>query len=472
MAELIVRLRAASRARPGAQHGDLWWIFVVGGAAALVLGWALTLSVQAGLAFVLVLLVVALHQHDRRWGITAMFALWLLAPFLRRLFGLMTGPIENDPLSLAPFLATGAIATLELVRVHVPRRLRAILLLAAAGFALGLPLGFLAGPRAAVYAFVAYMAGLSGAVLGLSERPLLGDSTLRRILLFGMPIIAAYAIAQRYLPLTAWDRTWLDVTDFESIGSGRDDTVRVFGSLNSPGTLAPLLGLSLLCCVTIVHHRLAAVLGAALLTLALSLTFVRSAWVALIAAGLAHVIASRGRSARPIFGAAAVTVAAALALSPVSATARDVVNRFETIGNLGADRSATDRSTSLSQLLPEALGAPLGHGLGSAGEPSKLSGQSELRFPDNGYLSLMYQVGPLGFLLVLTALGFILVAAWKGAQARAPGQELRVLLFAMLVYMLAVLTSGDAFYGITGVIIWFMGGQVLAYEYRRRAARA
>ena len=467
MTDLTWRLRGV----PAAQRGDLWWILVVGGSAALVLGWALTLSVQAAGAFVAVVAVIALHQHDRRWGIAALFALWFLAPFVRRVLGLMTGLVENDPLSLAPFLATGAIAALELIRVPVPSRIRVILLLAAAGFAVGLPMGFVAGPRAAVYAFVAYLAGLSGAVLGLSERISIRESTLRRVLLFGLPAIAAYAIAQRALPLPSWDVAWLEGTDFGSIGAGRGDEVRVFGSLNSPGTLAPLLALSLLCYLTITRHRMVAFAGAVLLTVALSLTLVRSAWVALIVAALAHVVASRGRSARLVLGVAALTVAATLALAPVSATARDVVNRFETIGNLGADTSASDRSTSFSELLPRALQAPMGHGLGSAGEASKLSGASDLRAPDNGYLGLMYQVGPIGFLLVLIAIGFIVRAAWIGARDGAPGEALRQLLFAMLVYLLVQLTSGDALYGSLGVIFWFIGGAVLAYDFRRRGSR-
>ncbi len=34
-----------------------------------------------------------------------------------------------------------------------------------------------------------------------------------------------------------------------------------------------------------------------------------------------------------------------------------------------------------------AAAAPLGHGLGSAGEATKLKGESLLRAPDNGYLA-------------------------------------------------------------------------------------
>jgi O-antigen ligase len=311
---------------------------------------------------------------------------------------------------------------------------------------------------------------VAAGVLGYAEGIWSRESTLRRVLLVGMPLIAAYAIAQRYLPMTPWDQHWLDTTDFSSIRTGRDNSVRVFGSLNSPGTLAALLSLALLACLTIVRHRTLAIGGAALLTVALSLTYVRAAWYALVLAGIAHVIASRGQSARVVLGAAAVTVAAALALSPVSGAARDVVNRFESITNLGADRSVTDRSTSFSQLAPTAAGRPQGHGLGTAGESTKLSGDTDLRFPDNGYLSLMYQVGPLGFVLVLAAMAIVLVAAWNGARARAPGQELRLLLFAMLIFIVFLLPSGDAFYGASGVVLWFIAGQVLAYEFRQRAA--
>ena len=72
------------------------------------------------------------------------------------------------------------------------------------------------------------------------------------------------------------------------------------------------------------------------------------------------------------------------------------------------------------------------------------------------------------FLLVLAAIALMLRAAWKGARDRAPGRDLRLLLFAMFVFTLVQLGSGDQLYGVTAVIFWFIGGQVLAYEYLRR----
>jgi putative inorganic carbon (hco3(-)) transporter len=469
MAELTWRARAVARPGSRVRHGDLLWVLLVGGTAALLLGWSLTVSIQAACALALVVAVIALHQYNRQWGIIALFAVWFLVPGVRRILGLTTGYVENDPLSLAPFLATGAIAALELLRVHVPRSTRRILLIAAGGFAVGFPVGLVTGPQSAVYAFVAYLAGVSGAVLGLGERVSVVASTMRRVLLFGIPAIAVYAILQRVLPLPAWDQEWIDATEFSSIGIKEDDKIRVFASLNSPGTLATLLGLSLLCFLTVHRARMATVAAAAVVAVALSLTFVRSAWVALIVAGVAHVVVSNGRSARLVFGSAALIVAATLALSPVSATADDVLDRFKSITDR-EDTSTTERKATFSETLPVAVQAPLGHGLGSAGEATKLTGDSVLRAPDNGYLGLIYQVGPIGFLLVMAAIAYVLRAAWDGARARAPGQELRQLLFAMLVFLLVLLTAGDEFYGSHGVIFWFIAGQVLAYDFRLRAA--
>jgi putative inorganic carbon (hco3(-)) transporter len=468
LAELIWRLRTGVRA-PGARGGDAWFAVLAGGAAALVVGWGLIVLVQAACAFTLVALVLALYQYRRDWGVLAMFGLWLLAPGIRRLLALITGYIENDPLSVAPFLATVALGGLELLRIHLPTRIRRILLMAAAGFALGLPVGFIAGPRSAIFAALAYLAGISAAVLGAGERGTVKDSTLRRALLFGMLPVACYAILQRVLALPSWDQLWLDATRFGSIGVEEGTSVRVFASVNSPGTLAGLLGLSLLCFLTVHRARLVTLAGATIVTVALALTFVRSAWIGLLVAGLAHVIASRGRSAGVVLGSIAIAVAATVALAPVSPTAQDVVERANSIVDFRRDTSATERRQTFVSTAPEAASRPLGFGLGTAGEPSKLSGESTLRATDNGYLALLYQSGPLGLALVLAALGFILVAAWRGARAPGAGQELRLLLFAMFVYLLVLTTSGDEFYGAHGMVLWFICGQVLAYDMRRRA---
>jgi hypothetical protein len=473
MAGLIFRLRSGGAGpRLGVFRGDLGFILLVGGATAFLIAAALMVSVQVATAFTLVALVIALHQYNRQWGIIAVFAFWFIAPGLRRVLGLMTGYLDSDPLSLAPFLATSAVAGLELLRFHVPTVIRRVLLAVGGGFALGLPVGLVSGPSSGIYAFIAYLAAVSAAVLGVGERTSARESTLRRVLLYGVPPVAAYAVYQHVVGLPLWDKEWVEASQFGSIGISEGEPIRSFATLNSPGTLASLLGLSLLMFLTV--HRMRLLTAAALVTVcvAISFTFVRSAWLALIVAGLAHVIASRGASARVVFGTAAVIVVAAVALSPVSPTAHQVVQRFQTVKNLGADTSANERQATFSDTLPIAARAPIGHGLGTAGEATKLKGDSLLRAPDNGYLALMYQVGPVGFLIVVAALGYILVAAWNGARDRAPGQDLRLALFALFVYLLVTLAAGDEFYGSHGIILWFIAGQVMAYDFRRRAQAA
>jgi hypothetical protein len=389
---------------------------------------------------------------------------------------LATGYAGSDPLSLAPFLATGLVAGIEAFRTRLPLQIRRTLVLAAAGFTVGLPLGIF-HPRSGLYAFVAYLAGVAAAVLGFNEKPTLQQSTLRRILIYGVPLIALYAVVmQRFMPVPHWEQAWLDAIDFNSIGADSQGHLRLFGTLNSPGTLAPLLGLAILAYITFHPHttrtRNLALASVVVLAVALDLTFVRSAWLALAVGAVAHVIASRGRSATIVFGVAAFVVAATLALAPVNPTARDVLTRATTFGSLSSDTSVTDRKATLSSTLPRALPAPIGHGLGTAGQPSQLNtAQSDLAVPDDGYLALLYQIGPIGWLLVMSAIAVMVRAAWRVARAPGPGQEMGALVFAMLVFMLVILTSGDAFYGLGGLALWFIGGQALALDLQRKSIR-
>jgi hypothetical protein len=69
---------------------------------------------------------------------------------------------------------------------------------------------------------------------------------------------------------------------------------------------------------------------------------------------------------------------------------------------------------------------------------------------------------------VIAALAAILHAAWTVARARGPGQQIGQVYFAMLIFIVFLLPSGDAFYSLSGVILWFIGGQVLAYEFSQR----
>jgi O-antigen ligase len=455
---------ASSGARRLVGQGLRWQVLVTI-PASLILAALITYSLRGAISWVIVVCIVGLHRHRRSWGIYALLAFWCVAPEIRRVMDQLTGYQASDPLSLAPFIATALLAAIEFYEYRLPVVVRRVLLLALIGFVVGLPVGIL-HPRSGLYALAAYAFGVAALVLGANESRSLNHGTLRRFLLVGAPLVALYAIfAQRLLPLPSWERAWLGDVSFNSIGANAGGQVRVFGTLNAPGTLAPLLGLALLAYLT-THPargrgRGLAVIAAAVLAIALELTFVRSSWLALPIAALVHVVASRGRSARLVLGVGVAVIGLTLILSPVSSTAHQVVNRAATFAHLGSDVSVNTRSATFQSSFPSAARAPLGHGLGTAGTPSALNtAQADLAVPDDGYLSLIYQVGPLGFLLVVAALLVMVRAAWTAARS-GPDQEEGAALLAMLVFMLIVLGSGDAFYGLGGLTLWFLGGQAL-----------
>lgn len=432
---------------------------VLGGA---LLGACIAISPQLGCAVAVVLVVLLLFVASPSAGLLALWAVWLLTPGLRRVLGLVEPSVTADPLSAAPFVATAALAAVQIARARLEPDTGRVLLLALAGLAVGVPAGAVAGPSAMLYGLVAYGGAVLAFVLGRSEAAgSMHDVSLHRALAVAVPALALYAIAQYFLPLAAWDSHWLASVDFTSIGAPEEGHIRVFSTLNAPGTLAAVLGVSLLCALAADRPGVWTLAGAALAAAALALTYVRGAWIALAVAAIVIALLGRTRASRLMFGAGVVLVGAALVVGPATPTTAAFAERLQTFGTLETDTSATERVATPLQLLPEALTRPLGHGLGSAGEATRLGPESELVAPDNGYLSLLYQLGPAGVLLVLAAAAIPLSAIARHVIAGGARDPESILLLATGVFLLVLLFTGDIFYGVTGVVFWFLLGRAL-----------
>ena len=411
MAELIWRLRQRAPPRRG-RRGDLGWVLVVGGArrARRWLG-ADGLDPGRRARSCSSLLVVALHQHDRAVGHRRPAS---RSGSSRRSCGacsaLMTGYRGERSALARPVPRHGrAGRRWSCAQYHVPTKIRRVLLLAAAGFAIGLPLGLRRRPagRGSTRSWPTSTA-ISAARARLHARALSPrGSTLRRVLLSGCPVIAAYAIAQRCSPLPPWDQEWVDVDRLrQHRQSARDDKVRVFAHPEQPRD-AGRAARRCRCSATSPssHHRLLAIAGA--------IGARGGAVPDLRALGLGG--ADRGRGARPRGGLARAQRpggvrhgggdrgrrAGAVAGEPDRAATWS--NRFETITNLGAGHAPppSARATFSAAAARGGQRAASATALGSAGEATKLNGKSDAAPPDNGYLALMYQVGPIGFLLVI-----------------------------------------------------------------------
>src|SRR2546430_17589975 len=106
MAELILRMRGLGRPRDSVRRGDRPWFMPVAAVGALLVAGLITVSPQAAGGLVLVVLVLAIYQHDRQGGIIALLALWFAARLRRRGFLLLTRYDGTGPLCVTPFLAT------------------------------------------------------------------------------------------------------------------------------------------------------------------------------------------------------------------------------------------------------------------------------------------------------------------------------------------------------------------------------
>ena len=431
----------------------VWWsLALIGAAATAVLT---TRSLGYAACFVAVAVVLCVYLRSARAGLILMWVLWLVLPAVRRVLGLSEGFADADPLAAAPFAAIAIIGLAELSRAGLNRRGVAILFLALAGFAFGAPAGVLRDPAPAVFALFAYGSAVLAFVAGFRE-PREPTPTLLVVLVVAAVPLSLYGILQIAAPLLPWDEAWLDAVDLVSIGNKDDGTLRAFSTLNSAGTLAVVLSLAVIGFVCLRRFRPPHV-AALLVTLAgLGLTLVRSAWIALAVALLALLVTSPRRIGARVALAGAVSVAAVLLLFSGTQFASTIGDRAATLGDLSSDTSAQARVATPSLLVPALIREPLGVGLGAAGEASRLGSGGGLRAPDNALLSVIYQSGAVGLILVLAALVLGFASAIRNVRRRHSVTDVTVL--GCLVLLGVALLAGDVFYGVTGVMLWYLVG--------------
>jgi putative inorganic carbon (hco3(-)) transporter len=438
---------------------------LLGGALAVI-------SAQAAVTLAFLVLLLAVRTQSRMAGLTLLWTYWLLAPLVRRTLDLAVAAPGADPISLLPFLGTAALAVMELRENRLTRRARWILAFAGTGMLIGVPMGMLEDPEAASFALLAYGAAVSAFVIGWGDgvRPEQG-STLHRTLLAALIPLSAYAIVQYFLPLPSWDAHWVNQDEgLGSLNAPQEGKIRIFSSLNSPFTFAIVLATGILLGLGLKRRFRQAALFLAPLIVALALTYMRSVWLGLVVGLLVFAFAARGRARGRVIAIVVACFVAVLVVGDSNPTTRAFTERVTSLGDPEKDVSFQDRLERTNQLLPESLSKPLGAGSGQAGLASERLGGTTDEFlvnVDNGYLSLLYQSGPFGFLLTVAAL-----FAALGSAVRALGiadeerRQERAALLATLVMLLVALAAADVLFGLPGAILWYVCGLAVAYARR------
>ncbi|MFT4034644.1 MAG: O-antigen ligase family protein [Patulibacter sp.] len=464
MRDLVQRPALAQRWR-ALRMTDLWF-------SGIVLVWAAAIAVlavgqqwQLLATFVWVPGFAMLFAQWPAIGTVALFALWTFAPFLRRVLDVVdptsTGP---DVLSLTPFMATVSVALLAWTRYRPARAVNLFVAVVVAGFAIGIPMG-LTAPFALVFGIFAYISAILGVYIGFANGRD-GRFSLEQLLLPMVLLSSAYGVWQGIIPkLAVWDQTWLLKSNFGSVGTKELHNFRVFSVLNSPYTYASLVATYLAMLFVSRRVTLLRIVTVAVAIVGIFLTQSRGAWVSVVGGLVIITFFTGGRALPRLAGLALMLVGMYLALGS-SPAGQQVVQRASSISQGTNDKSGSDRKEAILTLGPQALSKPLGAGIGSVGAASDLNPNPPASLVDNGYLIMLYQVGPAGFLLVgFGILGLIWVVL-RGTSV-ASRRPLLPLLAPIGVFIPLSLFS-ETLYGLTGFILFYALGEALG----RRATEA
>jgi putative inorganic carbon (HCO3(-)) transporter len=356
--------------------------------------------------------VVATVGWTREWKLFAVIVVaWSFTPLIRRLLDFRAGAFNPVSIaSLIPFLLLMPLALYCLKKERMRRMhpaMRTLFYVWCATFAYGFIVSAFSGNfGAATFEMLQYLvpalAGIWIAGLDLDI-----GIVMKRLALIILPcagLVAVYGVAQWVQPLP-WDVLWVEGSHFTGADAPVPFGMRVFSTLNSPGTAADFLALTLVFAMPSLRLRtawslplLAAVSGALLLTL------VREAWIAALLGAVVYLALSPRRFVTvPALAIFVVVVIGLISMLPAmmgSGANSDVLtSRINTFGDVGHDASALARQNEISDAFTQGLNNPIGAGLGNIGAAARLASSAESDLGnvlDSGYLSRFVELGWLG----------------------------------------------------------------------------
>jgi putative inorganic carbon (HCO3(-)) transporter len=410
-------------------------------------------------------------------------AIWVLAPFLRRVIDWKTHFSAISPLAALPILIL--VPAAAMVWSARPRKaakaFEVVISLWLLGFGYALVVAILAGHiLGGIYTFVQFTlpVGFAYWIATSTDDAEIWYQRISKTLIVLAVVSGLYGVIQ-YIVLPPWDAAWMQSIAMRSNGIALPFEVRVFSMLNSPGTFAAFLTVATVTYLPRLNFRSAALLLPVFAGLGLSL--VRAGWVVLPLAILVFALLTTRRR-QLLKGVAAfvgVGVIGIALLTFLGATGIGSVlqTRLATLSDIGNDESASNRAVQMSEALAAGIADPEGGGLGSIGVGTRLNSvQESASALDSGYLCRFVEMGVAGTVAFLGGLGFALSAAvrvWRGAIRAGDGrlQDLAAVAIALQVAMLALNLFGDADFGLGAIVTWVSLALILRGPLWPRTAR-
>ncbi len=263
---------------------------------------------------------------------------------------------------------------------------------------------------------------------------------VHRTFRLALPMIALYGLAQ-FVAIAPWDAYFMQAAPIDSIGYPEPFQVRVFATMNSPGSFTAMLGTGTL--LLLPTTKGLGWIGILLSAAALFLTTQRAALGALVIAILAMLLMSRDPATRRSIGRTAVAVAAVCGIMlSVPGAARKLMTTAASISQLDQDGSAQARWQQYDDLLPLLDGHEFGRGLGWATNSLYVHVDNNISL-DSGLIDIFVGLGLPGGMVFLAALGMLSFEGVRICRRAAGDGEFAAVLFGLAQLPLGSQHTGE-----------------------------
>lgn len=400
--------------------------------------------------------------------------LFLLTPWMRRLVDLQAGWQQTNLTMLAPYLA-GMLCFFPVMKGLTERR-----------FDLGFP--FVAIIGAVSYGMVLAVFGgrvlaggfdllrwvvppCFGLFVSMSPAPAQMQAAYRGSLKLALVLLPIYG-AYQYAILPPWDVFWMLNANLPAIGDPIPFAVRVFSTMNGPGSYAAFLmsGLLILFTARGWLRWIPIALGAG----SMLLTAVRTNWLGTVIGIIMIAIFGGSKRIRlSILGAAASLPIVLVLLLQVPQVNLLIQKRLDTFASLQTDDSANARAEGyryfFNHMLPD---NPMGSGLASTGTYATYGNKHAApQILDGAILEIGSALGVIGGGVYLAAVLLIALIAFRAGLAQ--GEPFYVSCAAIVASNCVLLVGGSMSVGEIGMFYWVAVGFCLgARELQTEAPRS
>lgn len=383
------------------------------------------------------------------------FTWWMffLTPLIRRLADYQSTYTEPSPILLAPYLVV-LISFISLWQ-NLPKFYRQgglPYILSLGGLCYGFLLGLI--QRQSISVSISLLDWIVPILFSCylfihwQDYPLYRQ-TIKQVFTWGVLIMGIYGIMQ-YLFVPEWDKLWtINSGLITSTGQPTPLNLRIWSTLNSPGSFANMMKAGLLLLFT--NKSILRFPTAAVGYLAFLLSMVRAAWSGWLVGLISLTVSLKSNLQIRLFITILAVFLCVTPLVVLDSFSERINDRIETFSNLEADSSAQGRKEHYIKQMDVILTSPLGQGIGGKGN-------------DSAILDIFLSLGWFGSLLYLS--GIIILAFSLFSNFPVSSDLFAYAARAIVLSSLFQMSLGPVMIEVNGMILWgFFGISMAAKKY-------